>query len=109
MVGINPGQLREVVAFQKLTRVPNDSGGHDPVWSLAFKTFGNVAMEKPVRTIEAGQLVQITTRKVLVRYSQSREIDITMKMEWQGKQYQIVSIDDVDEMKMLVQLTVKRS
>lgn len=109
MVGINPGKLREVVAFRTLTRVPNDNGGHDPVWNLAFKTFANVDLEKPVRAVESGQLVNISTRKVLVRYTPSREIDIAMKMEWQGKEYQIVSIDDVDEMKLLVRLTVKRS
>ena len=109
MAGLNPGLLREVVAFQQLTPVPNDNGGSDPIWTLAFKTFGNVAMEKPSRAIESGQLVSVGTRKVVVRYSKSREIEIDMRMEWQGKQYQIVSIDDVDEMKLLVALTVTRS
>lgn len=109
MVGINPGDLREVVTFRELNRIPNDNGGNSPVWALSFKTFAKVVNEKPARAIEAGQLVLINTRKVVVRYSSSREVDIDMKMEWQGKEYQIVSIDDVDETKLLVALTVTRS
>lgn len=109
MVGINPGQLREVVAFQKLTRVPNDSGGHDPVWSLAFKTFANVDKEKHNRNIESGQLVQISTREVLIRYSPTRKVTVDMKMVWKTREYQIVAVGDVDEPSMLIPLTVTRS
>lgn len=109
MAGLNPGCLREVVAFHRKLEVENGSGGYTATYPLAFKTFGNVAMEKPSRAIEAGQLVSVSTRKVIVRYSASREIEIDMRMEWQGKQYRIVSIDELDPVKLLVALTVTRS
>lgn len=109
MVRLDPGELREVVAFHTLNRTPNGSGGSNGTWELEFKTFAKVVNEKPSRAIEAGQLVSISTRKVVVRYSSTRQVDIDMKMQWQGKDYQIVSIDDVDEIKMLVALTVTRS
>jgi SPP1 family predicted phage head-tail adaptor len=109
MVGINPGELREVVSFHSKVEVPNGSGGFTATYPLSFKTFAKVAMEKPSRGIEAGQLVSVSTRKVVVRYSASREVEIDMRMEWQGKQYQIVSIDELDPVKLLVALTVTRS
>lgn len=109
MVGINPGDLRDVVAFYSLTRVANNNGGSNPSWKLAFKTFAKVTNEKPNRSIESGQLVSITTRKLIVRYSANREIASDMKVQCQGVDYLIVSIDDVDTTKMLVALTVTRS
>lgn len=109
MVGLNPGELREIVTFQKLGRIPNDNGGSDPVWTLAFRTSAKVVNDKPARNIEAVQLVLINTRKVVIRYSVTHEVEMDMRMQWQGKDYQIVSIDEVDGTKMLVAITVTRA
>lgn len=106
---MNPGELREPVAFYSLIKTEDGAGGSTATETLVFKTLARIVTNKPARDIENGQLRLITTRTVTIRYAKNRMPEIDMLMKWRGDTYQIITVDEPDEMKMLITLIVSRS
>lgn len=106
---MNPGELREPVAFYSLIKTKTASLATTVTKQLAFKTFAKITDDKPVRAIEGDQLRSVQTRTVVIRYAKNRTPEIDMLMKWNGHTYQVVSIGEPDTLKMYIPLTVSRS
>jgi len=87
------GDLRHRITFQKLTTSVNENGFEVETWE-DFKTVWAAASNLHGREYFAAAAIQAeNTVKFTIRYLP--DMDTTMRILFQGKQYNITSIDNI--------------
>ena len=96
------GSLRHRVKFQQLQKLPDGQGGFTHSWVDYATVWARVKAVTGKETIEADRLVSIADFKVTVRYR--NDIDDTMRVVWNSKNYQILSVQPDEKEKYMTLL-----
>lgn len=87
------GNLKHRVTFQRFTTVVNDNGFEEEAW-VDFKTVWAAITNLHGREyFEAAAVQAEKTVKFTIRFT--KDIDESMRIMFQGKQYNIASIDNI--------------
>ena len=90
---MNPGELNKRITFQRLTTTTNENGFEVEEWE-DFKTVWAAVTNLHGREyFEAAAVQRENTVKFTIRYL--KDIDTSMRILFQGKQYNITSIDNI--------------
>lgn len=93
MIQVEIGDLRHRITFQKLTTSVNENGFEVETWE-DFKTVWAAVSNLHGREYFATAAVQAeNTVKFTIRYLTG--LDTTMRIVFQGKQYNITAIDNI--------------
>lgn len=93
MIQVEIGDLRHRITFQKLTTSVNENGFEVETWE-DFKTVWAAVSNLHGREYFAAAAVQAeNTVKFTIRYLTG--LDTTMRIVFQGKQYNITAIDNI--------------
>ena len=93
MIQVEIGDLRHRITFQKLTTSVNENGFELETWE-DFKTVWAAVSNLHGREYFAAAAVQAeNTVKFTIRYLTG--LDTTMRIVFQGKQYNITAIDNI--------------
>lgn len=86
------GKLNEVVKFYKPTITTNEFGEQVQSYELAIETKAEVVHNSGGRTVENGEVFFDYTKTFRVR--KYHNIAENYLIEWQGKRYRILSIEE---------------
>ena len=87
------GDLKHRVTFQRFTTVVNDNGFEEEAW-VDFKTvWAKVENLHGKEYFEAAAVQAEKTVKFTIRFT--KDIDESMRIMFQGKHYNITSIDNI--------------
>ena len=90
---MNPGELNKRITFQRLTITTNENGFEVEEWE-DFKTVWAAVTNLHGREyFEAATVQRENTVKFTIRYT--KDINTSMRILFQGKQYNITSIDNI--------------
>ena len=90
---MNPGELSKRITFQRLTTTTNENGFEVEDWK-DFKTVWAAVTNLHGREyFEAATVQRENTVKFTIRYL--KNIDTSMRILFQGKQYNITAVDNI--------------
>lgn len=90
---MNPGDLRHRITFQELTTNTNENGFEAETWEDFKTAWAAVSNLNGREYYQAAQVQAENTVKFTIRYLEG--IDPSMRILFQGKQYNITSIDNI--------------
>ena len=90
-MGLRAGLLREVVTVKKPVISVNDYGEQVQLWDDVVTTRARVTFNSGQRAVENHEVWNPYQVTFVMRYY--HVIDGTMVIEWQGKRYNIISIN----------------
>ncbi len=103
------GKLKDIVVFQRCTRVPNDMGGGTDRWDDLFEDRCELQMSRGREQVAAGAISASAAGVLHIRYCSDAE-GLTEKdiAVIDGEPYNIRSIIDPDRRKRRLELVVER-
>lgn len=87
------GELRHKITFQKLTTTTNENGFEVEAWENYKTIWAAVSNLYGKEYFEAAAVQKENTVKFTIRYFKA--LDTSMRMLFQGRQYNIISIDNI--------------
>ena len=90
---MNPGELRHRITFQKLTTSTNENGFQIEEWVDVKTVWAAVSNLHGREYFEAAAIQRENTVKFTIRYLKG--LDASMQILFQGKPYNITSIDNI--------------
>jgi head-tail adaptor len=110
MVGMNPGEYRDLIKFYKIERVSNGRGGFNAAPEIFFfETFSKIVPMKPITTVVNEQLTVYQPFTVTIRYAADRQLTPDMKAEWKGEKYMIKNIMPPDTRNRRIQFILVKA
>lgn len=104
---MGPGKLRHLITFQEKIQVPDGYGGYAEEWTEKAKKFALITPVKAMKRFEAMQLGFEITHTVVIRKDLNLPITADMKIEFEGRTFDILSIIDIDEGDRYLELSCK--
>lgn len=102
-IAINPGQLRDPLTFNKLSREKNNSGGSKKVELFAFKTLGKIEKMKAYNSFNEMKKDLSQMYKVTIRWSNGHRPQTDMIMyDTYGTKYIVGSVTETDTVRRLL-------
>lgn len=90
---MNVGNLNKRITIQKLTNTVNENGFNEEVWATHKTVWSSVNNLFGREFFEAKAVQAEKTIKFVIRYMS--DIDETMRISFQGKQYNITFINNI--------------
>ena len=90
---MNPGELRHRITFQKLTTSTNENGFQIEEWVDVKTVWAAVSNLHGREYFEAAAIQRENAVKFTIRYLKG--LDASMQILFQGKPYNITSIDNI--------------
>ena len=90
---MNPGELRHRITFRKLTTSTNENGFQIEEWVDVKTVWAAVSNLHGREYFEAAAIQRENTVKFTIRYLKG--LDASMQILFQGKPYNITSIDNI--------------
>lgn len=90
---MNVGNLNKRIIIQKLTNTVNENGFNEEVWATHKTVWSSVSNLFGREFFEAKAVQSEKTIKFIIRYMS--DIDETMRILFQGKQYNITFINNI--------------
>ncbi|MBC8587491.1 phage head closure protein [Paratissierella segnis] len=90
---MNPGELNKRITFQRLTTTTNENGFEVEEWEDFKTAWAGVTNLHGREYFEAAAVQAEQTVKFTIRYLEN--IDTSMRILFQGKQYNITAIDNI--------------
>ena len=87
------GELRHRITFQKLTTTTNENGFEVEAWEDYKTVWAAVTNLHGREYFEAAAVQKENTVKFTIRYFKG--LDTSMRILFQGRQYNIISIDNI--------------
>lgn len=99
--------MRHRVAFQSRTTVADGAGGRSVSWSTTATVWAKVSPLRGTEAIVAGKVSSPATHKVTIRAG-SVAVDHSMRMVFNGQNYNVRSALERDERNRFVDVLVER-
>jgi SPP1 family predicted phage head-tail adaptor len=90
---MNPGELRHRITLQRLTTTTNENGFEIEEWTDVKTVWASITNLHGREYYEAAAVQAEQTVKFTIRYLSG--VDTSMRILFQGKQYNITSIDNI--------------
>lgn len=90
---MNPGELDKRITFQRLTTTTNENGFEEESLEDVNTVWAKVSNLHGREYFQAAAVQAENTVKFMIRYLEG--IDTSMKILFQGRQYNITSIDNI--------------
>ncbi len=87
------GELRHRITFQKLTTTTNENGFEVETWENYKTVWAAITNLHGREYFEAAAVQKENTVKFTIRYFKG--LDTSMRILFQGRQYNIISIDNI--------------
>jgi SPP1 family predicted phage head-tail adaptor len=97
------GEMDKRISFLQKT-ISKDNGFKKETWSEVFKAWSKISMLKRSRVFQNENETEEKTILFEIRY---REIDMNLRIQYQGKTYMIENVEDRDFAKRFVVISAK--
>lgn len=96
--GLNVGQLKDLLTIQQNIPTRDDIGGSVPHWTDVTTMWAKIMPYRGSRSPFAEQNRTTLTHYVITSYFPTPAINSTMKVVYGSREFQLVYIEDVDEL-----------
>ena len=91
------GELRKRVVFQDYVEVQSVTGAVSPSWVNIITAWARIEPLSGRELYQAQQIYPETTTQITVRGVVGKMLDPRMRMLFEGRQFDIIDITDIDE------------
>jgi SPP1 family predicted phage head-tail adaptor len=104
---IGPGKLKHLITLRQKTLVPDGYGGYTETWADVAQKFALIEPVKAMKRFEAMQLGFEVTHTITMRKDLDLPITADMKIVFDGRTFDILSVIDVDEDDRYLEISCK--
>lgn len=94
---INPGELRHRVTFQRNIPQRDEFGGSNPNWEKFLTCWARIEPLSGAELYASQQIYPESNTRITVRGAIAKQLDVTMRATFRGRQFDLVNFSDVDE------------
>lgn len=99
------GQLRHLITIEDATESQDEYGEPDLTWSMYTTAWAKVEPLSSRETVEARSVYQERTHRITMRHQDG--ITPNMRVNWDGRLFDIEGVRNVEERNRMLELNVK--